>query len=686
MKILEITEKVYKIHSTNYILYEKELTDLMHFGETEFQDVNGVDEHLNFLSAIQKVDRHKAFMYSIVLFKLFPNEIDVCLTASRLALNINYYDYSIANLEVLSKQMSSNDPRYVNILSLLAKGYRNANQFDKALEYFRRAEEEFKANGDKLNESWQTYSIGKMYLNYLQQPSRSIDLLLQAKKKFESLTDEKRNRGIAACLDELGDVHRQGLRDYKKAEENYRNAIKFNKKNKYLGGLSRNYCHLGINFSLLEKKKRAEYYLEKGIEILKSLPGQQKAIGIRLTQLGIIQIENGNIEIGYENLLQGQKYNTLYNNSEYIIDNCINQGDYFFLKNEVDKAIIKYQDAIEISRNTMFFSLASVSFKKLSDCYARLGLLNESRLALQESVSSNIRHWMNVKSGRPLNSISSRAELGEMYQSLFFKLFDDYEINFTNTLTFQNNLYNSLLLEHKHQRRNLENMLHFANIMSGIKHEVQNLHNNIISVLDDIIEEKTLSDDNLLILGHLRGKLFEKSDVLSSAGFSEIVVSYEATFPITKEIFLQMLNNIISDFRFIEKEIYFDISINPFKCTLSIDQKAIKYIILNILINTIYRFGAKIEISEKKTIRVNSGIIDDYFFVNITDNAGGILPMNLHRVFDFGFTTKKGGTGYGLPSVRALIESSGGEMLLMNSQDGLIIELKFKIYHEDINI
>ena len=50
----------------------------------------------------------------------------------------------------------------------------------------------------------------------------------------------------------------------------------------------------------------------------------------------------------------------------------------------------------------------------------------------------------------------------------------------------------------------------------------------------------------------------------------------------------------------------------------------------------------------------------------VSDTGVGIPPENLRRVFDAYFTTKKGGTGLGLPTTRRIIEEHGGHITVQS--------------------
>jgi sensor domain CHASE-containing protein/anti-sigma regulatory factor (Ser/Thr protein kinase) len=53
---------------------------------------------------------------------------------------------------------------------------------------------------------------------------------------------------------------------------------------------------------------------------------------------------------------------------------------------------------------------------------------------------------------------------------------------------------------------------------------------------------------------------------------------------------------------------------------------------------------------------------DTYFYIEVTDNGLGILPENLNRIFNYGFTTKKTGNGIGLHTSASFIKEMGGKI------------------------
>jgi signal transduction histidine kinase len=61
-------------------------------------------------------------------------------------------------------------------------------------------------------------------------------------------------------------------------------------------------------------------------------------------------------------------------------------------------------------------------------------------------------------------------------------------------------------------------------------------------------------------------------------------------------------------------------------------------------------------------VRVATRRAGDRVTITVSDRGVGINPADLPRVFDPYFTTKRGGTGLGLPITKNIIEGLGGSI------------------------
>lgn len=102
----------------------------------------------------------------------------------------------------------------------------------------------------------------------------------------------------------------------------------------------------------------------------------------------------------------------------------------------------------------------------------------------------------------------------------------------------------------------------------------------------------------------------------------------------------------------------------------------IKQVLLNLLKNAEEAFDDNRTIDPKITIQGH--IKDDMAYLSIQDNAGGVPPEIMEKIFDPYFTTKtkKDGTGLGLYMSKTIIEEHcGGKINIMNINNGVCFEL-----------
>jgi signal transduction histidine kinase len=136
------------------------------------------------------------------------------------------------------------------------------------------------------------------------------------------------------------------------------------------------------------------------------------------------------------------------------------------------------------------------------------------------------------------------------------------------------------------------------------------------------------------------------------------------------ELSLIDLNRIVSEtLRFLETEfVYRGVSLkaklHPTPLPILADEKQLKQALLNLLLNA----QEAVE-KEEKVIRVTTGVRAGRPFMRIRDNGRGISPSDRRHIFRLFFTTRKNGSGLGLPIVRQIVRQHGGT-IYVRSREG----------------
>jgi signal transduction histidine kinase len=100
---------------------------------------------------------------------------------------------------------------------------------------------------------------------------------------------------------------------------------------------------------------------------------------------------------------------------------------------------------------------------------------------------------------------------------------------------------------------------------------------------------------------------------------------------------------------------------------VTLDKHKVMQILVNLLSNAKYACDANAK--EEKCVWVRIEGNENLARVIVRDNGVGIVPENLTKIFQYGFTTRKGGRGFGLHSSANTAKELGGD--LVAHSDGL---------------
>jgi signal transduction histidine kinase len=100
----------------------------------------------------------------------------------------------------------------------------------------------------------------------------------------------------------------------------------------------------------------------------------------------------------------------------------------------------------------------------------------------------------------------------------------------------------------------------------------------------------------------------------------------------------------------------------------NVEQHKVLQILVNLLRNANYACNETGRADKRITVRVANG--DSLVKISVIDNGIGIPPENLTRIFSHGFTTRKGGHGFGLHSGALAAKEMGGSLTVQSDGPG----------------
>jgi signal transduction histidine kinase len=91
-----------------------------------------------------------------------------------------------------------------------------------------------------------------------------------------------------------------------------------------------------------------------------------------------------------------------------------------------------------------------------------------------------------------------------------------------------------------------------------------------------------------------------------------------------------------------------------------VDSRLMKQAVLNLMINATHAMQDK----GGGDLILSAGRQDGEATIDVIDTGAGMAPEVAEKIFQAYYSTKKGGTGLGLPMARRIVEEHGGRMTL----------------------
>ena len=100
--------------------------------------------------------------------------------------------------------------------------------------------------------------------------------------------------------------------------------------------------------------------------------------------------------------------------------------------------------------------------------------------------------------------------------------------------------------------------------------------------------------------------------------------------------------------------------------TIRIDKRSFDRAILNLLLNALQAIKGKEDDNSKGEILVRTRPCGSEVAIDLIDSGSGMSDETLQKIFEPFFSTKIGGTGLGLPTVRKVVEGHGGRIAIQS--------------------
>jgi len=207
-------------------------------------------------------------------------------------------------------------------------------------------------------------------------------------------------------------------------------------------------------------------------------------------------------------------------------------------------------------------------------------------------------------------------------------------------------------------------------VASGLAHEIRNPLNSLY-INSQMIAEAVASLPESVPAEQRREILdLARANMKVAERLSDLLTEFlRFARPPAMELIVTDLNRIVADtVRFVELDfarrgIDLSVQAHPGPLPLFADEKQLKQALLNVLLN-----AAEAMDKEHRRIRVATGLMRGWPAVRVQDNGRGIARADRRQIFRLFFTTRRDGTGLGLPLVRQIVRAHGGRVAVASRE------------------
>jgi len=229
-----------------------------------------------------------------------------------------------------------------------------------------------------------------------------------------------------------------------------------------------------------------------------------------------------------------------------------------------------------------------------------------------------------------------------------------------------NKMADALILYQKKLQR-AERLSTTSKFASVVAHEVRNPLNSMVinmQILKRELEKRSGSKQKMLKYLNIVNSEVQRLDDLIR---DYLTLSKMPKADLKMENIKELLNDAITSLHeeAATKKVAIERKYNLDDPYLYVDKEQIKQVFLNIIVNAIQSMqeGGKLLVKiENGVQKENEEVSNDRVLIKFKDSGIGIPKESLPEVFDFFYTTKKGGTGLGLAVARQIIMGHKGSI------------------------
>jgi tetratricopeptide (TPR) repeat protein len=319
---------------------------------------------------------------------------------------IDYYEESL----VLDKKLE-NEVDIVNTLNNIAIVYNSSKQFEKAIEYYNNVVEIYKKNGDEANTAFFFRKISNAH-RYLDQFDKALEYKKAAFEIAKKLGNED---DIADELNDIGFIY-YSLSQYNIAIDYYNKALEINQKLDREEIAAANLQNIGAAYSSINENKKTIEYYEKALEIYKK-KGDKANIATFLDKISdlylylsqydkALEYAEKALEIARKLERVDNVDENLYHEKEYISTNLVNIGSVYHSWGKYQKAIIYFNEALEIDKKKGEQSDIARDFTKIGTVYDSWSQYNKAMGFYKEALKINQKIGNQARIASDLNNIA----------------------------------------------------------------------------------------------------------------------------------------------------------------------------------------------------------------------------------------------------------------------------------------